>query len=305
MSNSPKYVLQTKNLSKFYGKFKGIEDLNLKVEPGTVFGFLGPNGAGKTTAIRTIMNFLKPTHGSAIILGMDSEKNSTELKKHVGYLAGDFELYGNLTGKQYLEFVASMQGCKQIDKTIDNLAEFLQADLSRKLGTLSRGNMQKIALIAALVHDPKLLILDEPTTGLDPLIQNQFYSLVRDLKKRGRTIFMSSHILSEVQIICDKVAFMKEGKVVEIVDVNEVKRSRKKIVTIHKSKSSKKIMPPNFEHIEVLEQSPTMLKFITKEESKSLLRWLSIQAIDDVIIENVSLEDMFLKLYGTAEVHHA
>jgi len=273
--------------------------LDLTIKPGEVFGFLGPNGAGKTTAIRTIMNFLRPSSGSALIFGLDSVKDTTEVKSRVGYLAGDFEMYENLTGRQYLEFVANLRDTKDVDEQINKLSGVLKADLEKKVGTLSRGNMQKIALVAALLHDPDLLILDEPTTGLDPLMQNQFYELVRERTKRGKTVFMSSHILSEVQTICDRVAFMKEGKLVDLVDVNELKSSRKKEVKMITADGTKPMQLPKFKDLEIITHTKNELKFITSESGKSLLRWMSVQPIKDVTIQDVSLEDMFLRLYGS------
>lgn len=293
--------LKLNQLTKRYGKERGVEAIDLEIKPGEVFGFLGPNGAGKTTAIRTIMNFLRPSSGSVQVFGLDSVANSTEIKAKVGYLAGDFEMYDNLTGGQYLEFIANLRNTEDSAKQIKELSSVLEANLEKKLGTLSRGNMQKIALIAALLHDPDLLILDEPTTGLDPLMQNQFYELVKQRTKRGKTVFMSSHILSEVQLICDRVGFMKEGRLVEIVDINKMRASRKKEVKIRLTKGTKPMKLPSFKHLEVLTHTQTELRFITSETGKELLRWLSIQPADDVTIQDVSLEDMFLRLYGSHE----
>lgn len=292
-------VLELNKLTKRYGTERGVENIDLAIKKGEVFGFLGPNGAGKTTAIRTIMNFLRPSSGRATILGLDSVKDATKLKARVGYLAGDFEMYDNLTGRQYLEFIANLRHSEDPEAQITTLADVLEANLGKKIGTLSRGNMQKIALIAALLHDPDVLILDEPTTGLDPLIQNQFYNLVRERTKRGQTVFMSSHILSEVQTICDRVGFMKEGKLVEVVDVNKARRSNKKEVRLVVHAGTKPMQLPKFKQLEIITHTKSELRFITAEPSKSLLRWLYVQPADDVTIQRVSLEDMFLKLYGS------
>ncbi len=297
--------LTLQNVTKQYGSFRGIEDVSLQLEPGQIFGFLGPNGAGKTTAIRTIMNFMRPTSGTIEVFGLDSVKDATNIKHRVGYLAGDFEMYENLTGGQYLEFIANLRGVENVSKEITELAKKLEANLARKIGTLSRGNMQKVALIAALLHDPDLLILDEPTTGLDPLMQNRFYDIVKERVKRGKTVFMSSHILSEVQAICDKVAFMKEGKLVQIIDIKKVRDSHKKEVRLISEKGTKPMKIPPFKELEVLVHTNTELRFITAENGKALLRWLSMQPVADVTIKGVSLEDTFLKLYGLhEELHH-
>lgn len=294
-------ALQLQKLTKSYGKYRGIQDLQLTVRQGCVFGFLGPNGAGKTTAIRTIMNFLHPTSGTAMVLGMDSVKDSTKIKQRIGYLAGDLDLYDNLNGFQHLEFFSHLHGISKPEKRINELAEILDADLSRKVGTLSRGNMQKVALIAALIHDPDLLILDEPTTGLDPLIQNQFYDLVRDRVKLGKTVFMSSHILPEVQTICNEVAFMREGNIVETVDVDHLRNSQTKMVTI-KFSVKNEVAIPRFKNLEVVHQGSGVKKFSTDEATRELLKWLSLQQLQDVTIEKISLENLFLKLYSGHEV---
>lgn len=296
-SQQPALVLH--DLTKSYGSFTAIDQISLEVKTGEIFGFLGPNGAGKTTAIRTIMNFLRPTSGTATVLGLDSAKNSREVKSLVGYLAGDYELYDNLTGSQYLEFIANLRSVENVQEQIHVLAEKLEANLHKKLGVLSRGNMQKIALIAALLHDPELLILDEPTTGLDPLMQNRFYEIMRERAKRGKTVFMSSHILSEVQNICDRVAFMKDGKIINIVDVDSLKKSAKKEVHLVINNGTKLMKIPNFKDLEVLVHTKTQLRFITSEAGKDLLSWLSMQPVTDVSIQNVSLEEVFLKQYGS------
>ena len=295
MGSSP---LVLKDLTKRYGSAKGIEKVNLEVPAGEIFGFLGPNGAGKSTAIRTIMNFLRPTSGTATIFGLDSVRDSAKVKSRIGYLAGDFELYDILTGAQYLTFIAHLRGVKNVKQQVDELANMLEAQLEKKLGTLSRGNMQKIALIAALLHDPDLLILDEPTTGLDPLMRNRFYDLMRERVARGKTVFMSSHILSEVQTICDHVAFMKQGELVETIDVGGLRKRHKKEVHVRVGAKNGRLPKPTFQDVEVIKHTKNELSFITAEPSKSLLRWLSIQQLEDVTIQNVSLEDLFLKLYG-------
>lgn len=293
--------LRLKTLTKRYGKERGVEGVDLTVEQGEIFGFLGPNGAGKTTAIKTIMNFMRPTSGQALIFGLDSAKDTTAVKAKVGYLAGDFEMYENLTGRQYLAFIAHMRGVENVEKEVNELAQKLEANLTKKIGTLSRGNMQKIALIAVLLHDPDLLILDEPTTGLDPLMQNRFYEILKDRTKRGKTVFMSSHILSEVQTVCDRVAFMKEGRLAQVIDIKKVRARHKKEVRLKSIQGTKPMKLPPFNQLEVLVHTPGELRFTTAESSKELLRWLSVQPAADVTLQDVSLEDTFLQLYGAHE----
>lgn len=285
------------NLTKNYGRSRGIEAVSLQLQPGEVFGFLGPNGAGKSTAIRTIMNFLHPSAGQATVMGLDSVKDDAAIKAKVGYLAGDYQMYDNLTGQQYLKFIANLRNAEGTAE-MQILADTLQADLSKKIGSLSRGNMQKVALIAALLHDPELLILDEPTTGLDPLMQNKFYEIIRARAKRGKTVFMSSHILSEVQTICDRVAFMKDGKLEHVIDINKLRKINKKEVSLSIAPGTKLMRLPEFRQLQILHQSKTKLRFTTSEKPKELLKWLSIQPVADVTIQDVSIEDVFLKLYG-------
>ncbi len=296
-------ILELHELTKRYGKFRGIESVSFNVMAGEVYGFLGPNGAGKSTTIRTLMNFQKPTSGHALIFGSDSVENATELKSRIGYLAGDYTMYENLTGMQYVTFIANLRGTDPREAL--PLAKRLQADLGKRIKTLSRGNKQKIGLIAALMHDPDLLILDEPTAGLDPLMQNVFYEIIKEHTAKGKTVFMSSHILSEVQLVCDRVAFMKEGKLAEIVDVRSLKNEGKKEVAIFNQPGNKLMQLPAFRELEVLSHTKEKTVFITNEPSKSLLRWLSLQPVADVTIQNVTLEDLFLKLYSSDSVEPA
>lgn len=216
MKQSP---LRLNNLTKKYGSFAAIEGISLELFGGEIFGFLGPNGAGKSTTIRTLLNFIHPSSGSATIFGLDSHKDSVAAKNHIGYLAGDIALYDNMTGRQTLKFLSSL-GKKTDWKYVDKLAKQLDATLDRKLHTLSKGNKQKVGLIQAFMHRPELLILDEPTSGLDPLMKQVFYDMVLDMKKSGKTIFVSSHDLTEVQKICDRAAFIRKGKLIGVEPIN-------------------------------------------------------------------------------------
>jgi len=293
-STSP---LKLVNLTKRYKTARGVENLNIEVRPGEVFGFLGPNGAGKTTTIRTIMNFMKPTSGSISLYGLDSVKDSVRIKQKVGYLAGDFELYDSLTAQQYLDFVAHLH--KVTDPThLRALTKRLNVTMHQKIHTLSRGNKQKIGLVAALLHDPELLVLDEPTSGLDPLMQNQFYEIIAERKRQGKSVFISSHILSEVQEICDRVAFMRDGKLVEIIDVAALLHEARKKISIMIKPGTKLTQLPKFTNLEIQQKTASQLVFSTTQSVKDVLKWLSIQPLDDVVIENTNLDEAFLKLYG-------
>jgi ABC-2 type transport system ATP-binding protein len=208
-------VIQTQKLAKSYGSHRGIMDVDLEVTEGEAFGFLGPNGAGKTTMIRTLLDHIRPTSGRATIFGIDTTVDPVAIHKRLGYLPGEFVLYDKLTGGQTIEYFANLRG--GVDKAYQaELVERLDVDPSRKFREYSKGNKQKIGLIVALQHRPDLLMLDEPTSGLDPLIQQAFYAVIREAKAEGRTVFMSSHILSEVERTCDRVAIIREGRLVKV-----------------------------------------------------------------------------------------
>jgi ABC-2 type transport system ATP-binding protein len=208
-------VIHTEQLTKSYGEHRGIIEVDLDVQPGEAFGFLGPNGAGKTTMIRTLLDHIRPTSGRATIFGIDTTVDPVAIHRRLGYLPGEFSLYDKLTGGQTIEYFANLRG--GVDTTYQKaLVERLDIDTSRKFREYSKGNKQKIGLIIAFQHRPDLLLLDEPTSGLDPLIQQEFYGVIREAKEEGRTVFLSSHILSEVEKTCDRVAIIREGRLVRV-----------------------------------------------------------------------------------------
>lgn len=215
-------VIETESLTKYYGKTRGVEDLDLQMKEGEIFGYLGPNGAGKTTTIRLLMDFIRPTRGRAKVLGLDSHHGGVAIKKRVGYLPGELSLYENLTGAELLRYLSSLRG--GVDwNYVRQLAERLQLDLRPRIKTYSHGTRQKLGLIQALMHLPELLILDEPTLGLDPLMQHEFYHLMKEAKAGGRTVFLSSHILPEVEHICDRVGILRDGHLVAVEAVADLK----------------------------------------------------------------------------------
>ena len=208
-------VIQTEKLTKSYGSHRGIIDVDLEVTEGEAFGFLGPNGAGKTTMIRTLLDHIRPTSGRATIFGIDTTVDPVAIHKRLGYLPGEFVLYDKLTGGQTLEYFANLRGGVDHDYQADLISR-LDVDPSRKFREYSKGNKQKIGLIIALQHRPDLLLLDEPTSGLDPLVQQEFYAVIREAKAEGRTVFLSSHILSEVEKTCDRVGIIRDGRLVRV-----------------------------------------------------------------------------------------
>jgi ABC-2 type transport system ATP-binding protein len=208
-------VIRTEKLTKSYGVNRGIVDVDLDVAEGEIFGFLGPNGAGKTTTIRTLLDLIRPTSGRAFVFEVESTEDPVAIHRRIGYIPGEFSLYDRLTGGQTIEYFGNLRG--GVDRAYrDALIERLDIDPSRRFKEYSKGNKQKIGLVIALQHQPELLILDEPTSGLDPLVQQSFYTLVRDARAEGRTVFLSSHILSEVERTCDRVAIIREGRLVKV-----------------------------------------------------------------------------------------
>jgi ABC-2 type transport system ATP-binding protein len=215
-------AIHTDALTKHYGDVKALVDLDLDIQQGEVFGFLGPNGAGKTTMIRTILDEIRPTLGSASILGMDTHMQSVEIRNHIGYVPGDLALYPNLTGKDTLTYFANLRGGVDWD-FVDSLAERLDADLTKKVGDLSSGNRQKVGLIQAFMNKPQVLIMDEPSSGLDPLVQREFQAMMREVASQGRTVFLSSHTLSEVQRVADRVGIIRHGKLIAVEGVADLR----------------------------------------------------------------------------------
>jgi ABC-2 type transport system ATP-binding protein len=225
-------VINTKKLTKYYGRRLGIEDVDLEVKRGEVFGYLGPNGAGKTTTIRTVLDFIRPTRGSATIFGLDIRQSSVEIHRRVGYLNGELALYNNMTGEDLLKYFGNLRS--GLDwKYVKQLATRFECDLPRRIQGLSLGNKQKLGLLQAFMHKPELLILDEPTNGLDPLMQHEFYDLLTETKKEGRTTFLSSHILPEVEKVCDRVGIIRQGKLVTVETIETLKAHAMRKMEMH------------------------------------------------------------------------
>ena len=216
-------VIQIENLEKHFGLTKAVNGVSFEVKKGESFGFLGPNGAGKTTTIRCLMDFIRPSKGSITIFGLDAHKESVKLKQKIGYLPGNVKLYSKWTGYEHFSFVQDLRGKS---KNLDELVQKLNYDPSIKFGNLSSGNKQKLGLILALMNEPELLVMDEPTVGLDPLLQNAIYQIINELKSNGTTVLISSHNLPEVEKICDRAGIIKQGKMVAIEDINDLGQKR-------------------------------------------------------------------------------
>jgi ABC-2 type transport system ATP-binding protein len=211
-------AIRTVGLTKYYGDVHALVDLDLEIRPGEIFGFLGPNGAGKTTMIRTILDEIRPTAGNASILGMDSHEQSVEIRRFIGYVPGDLAMYPNLTGRDTITYFANLRGGVEWPY-VEELADRLDADMTKKVGDLSSGNRQKIGLIQAFMNKPEVLIMDEPSSGLDPLVQREFQSMLREVTANGSTVFLSSHTLSEVQRVADRVGIIRHGKLIALESV--------------------------------------------------------------------------------------
>lgn len=224
-------VIETSGLTKFYGTAPGIIDLDLCVEEGEVFGFIGPNGAGKSTSIRVLLNFLFPSQGSGAILGLDIIKGSMEIRRRTGYLPGDLSMYGTMTAREFLTYFANLRKVNT-QREMESLAERFELDLDRKIKDFSTGNRQKVGVVNAFMHEPELLILDEPTAGLDPLMQQEFQSLINEVRAEGRTVFLSSHILPEVDRIADRVGIVRENRLIAVDTVEAFKAKARSTVTI-------------------------------------------------------------------------
>jgi len=293
-------VITIENLSKSFGRVQVLENVNLQINKGEVFGFLGPNGAGKTTTIRAILNVLHPDHGKIKIFGISSKKTK-QVHKRIGYLSGDMVLEDDLSGKNYLNFVDHIYGGGNKAR-ISDLAKLFKVDLKEKIGSSSRGNRQKIGLMAAILHKPELLILDEPTSGFDPIMQATFTKMILDFKRRGGTVLMSSHIMSEVQELCDRIAFIKDGAIIGVKDLNRLTDKLIKRVIVSSSGEFIKqieLKSKELSGLTLLKKTKTILTFSYNGDVKKLLRFFAVQNITDIMIEEPDLEDVFLDFYKT------
>jgi ABC-type multidrug transport system, ATPase component len=225
-------VIEVRNLTKRYGSSRGVEDLTFEVGPGEAFGFLGPNGAGKTTTIRTLLDFIRPTSGTVRIFDMDPRREGVKVHRRIGYLPGELALYERMTGEDLLRAFAELRATVSWSR-ITGLAERLGLDLTRRIHELSHGNKQKIGLVQAFMHGPDLLILDEPTQGLDPLVQQTFYAMVEEERLGGAAIFLSSHVMPEVERVCDRVGIIREGHLVTVADIGELKAKALRKIEFH------------------------------------------------------------------------
>ena len=292
-------VIKTDGLSKNYGRRLGISAVNIEVMAGEVFGYLGPNGAGKTTTIRVLLDFIRADKGSAQIFGLDIRKSSADIRRRVGFLPGELNLYENLTCRDFLLYFCNLRG--HGDWTfIDELASRFQCQLSQPIHSLSQGNKRKIGLIQAFMHKPDLIILDEPTSGLDPIMQHEFYRLIDETKTAGQTIFFSSHNLPEVERVCDRVGIIRAGSMVAVENVAALKARTMRNVEIRFGEDINVNVFTNIEQLRILSLEKRLLKCQIKGEMESLMKTAAKFKIIDFISREPDLEEIFLTYYGDA-----
>lgn len=288
-------VIKVKDITKDYGNHKGVFDVSFNVEKGEVLGFLGPNGAGKTTTIRQLMGFIKPDKGSVQICSLDCFTEVEKVQARVGYLPGEIAFMDEMSGMDFIHFIGNMKNVKDFSKA-EELIQFLELDPRGKIKKMSKGMKQKIAIVVAFMNDPDILILDEPTSGLDPLMQNKFIDLIHQEKQKGKTILMSSHIFEEVEHTCDRVVIIKEGEIVAIEEMEQLRNSKHKIYQIefHKQEDAQTFYSKHPQ----AEIRDRLVSVSLKGNVDTLLKELSQYTIDDISIRTQSLEELFLHFYG-------
>jgi ABC-2 type transport system ATP-binding protein len=293
-------AIETETLTKHYGRHRGIEDVSFEVRPGEVFGFLGPNGAGKTTTIRTLLDLIHPTSGSARIFGLDSRRDSVAVRARLGNLPGDFGFGRETPGREALRLLSRLRGLDGAVRA-EELAQRFRADLDRPLGQLSRGNRQKIGLILATFHRPELLVLDEPTSGLDPLMQEEFLALVAEERERGCAVFLSSHELDEVQRVCDRVGIVRSGRLIAVERIADLlgKARRRFAVELRDPAGLERLRAlPGVAELEIAGNRAT---FTAAGDLDAVVRELAGHHVVDLEATHPSLEEVFLGYYDEGE----
>jgi ABC-2 type transport system ATP-binding protein len=288
-------VIVLEKLTKYYGKTRGIEDLTFDVKEGEIFGFIGPNGAGKSTTIRTLLSLIRPTSGKATIFGMDIVKDAPEIAKNVGYLPSEVFYYDNMKVKELLNYSASFYK-KDCSKRIRELSEAMDLDLDRKIEDLSFGNKKKVGIVQGLLHEPKLILLDEPTSGLDPLMQKKFFDLLEEENKKGATVLFSSHILGEVQKLCHRVAIIKDGRIIRLDNIENLRGETYKRFNIEtEDKLYNGLL--NLPGVDDVMKDEKSANFLYKGDINLVMKELSGLKLKNILIEEPSLEEVFMHYY--------
>ena len=289
-------TLEIQSLTKWYGSVCGVEEVSFDIMKGEVFGYLGPNGAGKTTTIRIFLGFIRANTGCARLFGLDSHVHSSKIRARIWYIPGEYGMYEEMRGLEYLRFFGALRGYKK-PPLRDKLIEMFGLDISKRIKSYSHGTRQKLAVVQAFMHDPELLILDEPTIGLDPLMQQRFYELLMEMKNRGKTIFLSSHILSEVERVCDRVGILKQGRLVAIHQISEIKKSQLKTFEISfKQEVDESIFKLN--GVRKVEKTGNTIRLWVDASINNILRVISEHPVENMSIQDASLEDIFMEYYS-------
>ena len=298
MPDTADSVIHLDHLTKHYGEVVGIQELSLDVDSGEVFGLLGPNGAGKTTTIRLMMDFIRPTSGQVTVFGKTPSNDGIEIRKRIGYLPGDFVTYNYMTGAAVVEYFTNLRGSKPIK--FDTLCERFNLDPTRKIAELSKGNRQKVGLVQAFMNDPSLLILDEPTSGLDPLLQHEFQELLREEKEQGKTIFLSSHVMSEVEATCDRVCIIREGELIKIGTIEDLTGLSMWTVNISFVENVENDIFNGLAGVAVNDSSERsfLLSVSGDGAMDSVIKAASKHPVSTFESEHASLEDAFLQYYS-------
>lgn len=297
MDSSP--IISVSNLTKYYGSTLGVQNINFSVNQGEIFGFLGPNGAGKTTTIRMLLDLLRPSSGQIELFGQEIYNHSLEIRKRCGYLPGNFTAYGYMTGADFLQFAASMRKTEpELQQNLIDRFQLSREDLSQKVKHLSHGMLQKLGIIQAFFHQPELLILDEPTIGLDPLMQEEFYSLLREKQNEGKTIFFSSHNLPEVEKVCQRIAIIRGGELVALETLESLKQKKLRRL---KFTLQKPIHDLNLPGARLVNQKELSYEFLVESDVQLLLQQLSSLPIEDLTFPEPDLEEVFMAYYRKEE----
>ncbi|XMB85279.1 ABC transporter ATP-binding protein [Mycoplasmatota bacterium WC44] len=287
-------VIEFNNLTKYYGDVKGCKNINFNVKQGEIFGFIGPNGAGKSTTIRSMLSLIYPTEGSVTIFGKDAVEFGSEVRKDIGYLPSEIFYYDRMKVIDLLNYSASFYN-KDCSARIQELASIMELDLNRKIQDLSYGNKKKVGIVQGLLHSPKLLILDEPTSGLDPLMQQKFFNLIAEENKKGATVLFSSHILSEVQQLCNRVAIIKDGEIVSVEDVKALQHDNYKKFTIRGTNLNNGKF--NIEGVSELKEREDKVSFFFKGNVNNIVEIISKLKLSDILVEEPTLEEIFMHYY--------
>lgn len=295
-----KPLIEARGLTKFYGKQRGIIDLDFDVSEGEVFGYLGPNGAGKTTTIRTLLDLIRPTDGEARIFGKDVHREGEDIRKDIGYLPGELALFGDMTGEETLEYLGNVKGGVDWDYVLE-LADRLEVELDQEVADLSSGNKQKLGLVQAFMSKPRLLILDEPTSGLDPLMQQEFFRLIEEARDNGQTVFASSHILPVVERICDRVGIIRKGELVAVEEIEDLKEGMLRSLEIKFAKRPPEERFLNLPGVEEVNFENSRLRCKVVGELDELIKEAARYEVINIISHEPNLEEIFLKYYEGKE----